>query len=30
MKAKLKVPKRSSIQKNNAAAIDFKKTKKIT
>jgi hypothetical protein len=29
MKAKLKVPRRSSIKKDNAAGIEFKKTKKI-
>jgi hypothetical protein len=29
MKAKLKVPRRSSLKKDNAAGIEFKKTKKI-
>jgi len=30
MKAKLKVPRLSSIKKDKAAGIEFKKTKKIT
>ena len=30
MKAKLKVPRRSSIKKDKAAGIEFKKTKKTT